>query len=156
MKFCVHKFGRPASEHYAQLVNTYQTRLKTLLPIESNILRVNDQTIQSSYQDLLKKIHDQNARTQKLQVLVCLDEHGKLVTSEDLAGKIRGWHEDSRVGTVHFAVGGAFGFSETFKSAATWTWSLSPLTLQGDLAWLTVWEQLYRAVTIIKGHPYHH
>ncbi len=156
MKFCVHKFGKPSADNFAQLAATYQTRLKTMLPIDSNIIRVNDRTVEQSYNDLLQKLKDSQTKSQRQQILVCLDERGKLTTSEEIASKMRQWHEDSRIGTVHFAVGGSFGFTDEFRQAAAWRWSLSPLTLQGDLAWLTVWEQLYRAATIIRGHPYHH
>lgn len=156
MKFCVHKFGRPSADQFAQLVTTYQTRLKTMLPVDSNIIRVNEQNVQSNYTDFLKKLTDTSSKTQRQQILVCLDERGKLATSVELAEKVRTWNDDTRIGMVHFAVGGSHGFSDEFKQAATWKFSLSPLTLQGDLAWLLLWEQLYRAVTIIKGHPYHH
>lgn len=156
MKFCVDKFGRPAADSYSALAEMYQKRLKPIFPIDSNILRVNDQTIQTAYSDFLRKLADVSAKTQKQQILVCLDEGGKQVTSEVLAAKVREWQDDARIGTVHFAIGGSFGFSEEMKKAAHWKWGLSSLTLQGDLAWVTLWEQLYRAVMIIKNHPYHH
>jgi 23S rRNA (pseudouridine1915-N3)-methyltransferase len=53
-------------------------------------------------------------------------------------------------------VGDSHGLSQDVRDAADFTWALSPLTLQGDLAWLVLWEQVYRAVTLNKGIPYHH
>jgi len=87
---------------------------------------------------------------------VALDERGVVWTSRDLATKLQSWADDPRVKAIRFVVGDAHGLSQDVRDAADLTWSLTPLTLQGDLAWLILWEQVYRAVTLNKGIPYHH
>ncbi len=87
---------------------------------------------------------------------VALDEKGATWTSRDLATKLQSWADDPRVKSVRFVVGDAHGLSQDVRDSADFTWGLSPLTLQGDLAWLILWEQVYRAVTLNKGIPYHH
>lgn len=98
-----------------------------------------------------------SARPQKPgTITVALDEKGAQWTSRDLAAKMQAWTDDPRVKSVRFVVGDAHGLSQDVRDAADFTWALSGLTLQGDLAWLLLWEQVYRAVTLNKGIPYHH
>lgn len=87
---------------------------------------------------------------------VALDEKGAIWTSRDLATKLQAWADDPRIKAVRFVVGDAHGLSKDVRDSADFTWALSPLTLQGDLAWMILWEQVYRAVTLNKGIPYHH
>jgi 23S rRNA (pseudouridine1915-N3)-methyltransferase len=87
---------------------------------------------------------------------VALDEKGSPWNTLELAARIQRWTDDPRVKNVRFVVGYAHGLSKDVRDSADFTWALSPLTLQGDLAWLLLWEQVYRAVTINKGIPYHH
>ena len=88
------------------------------------------------------------------QFRVVLDERGEQVTSKALADRISAW-EHSRVKTVALIIGGAEGHTETLRAAAGWTWSLSRLTLQHELALLVALEQIYRAYSIKAGAPYH-
>lgn len=85
---------------------------------------------------------------------VVLDERGDHVTSRELAKKIDAWEQR---GPRDFAViiGGADGHTDELRKAAGWTWSLSKLTLQHELALVVTLEQLYRAYTIKAGLPYH-
>lgn len=85
---------------------------------------------------------------------VVLDERGKSPTSRELAAQWTAW-EHRAVQKVAFLIGGADGHGPAVKAAADWTWSLSPLTLQHELAAVVVLEQLYRAHTLRAGHPYH-
>jgi len=52
-------------------------------------------------------------------------------------------------------IGGADGHSQQFRDKARLCWSLSTLTMQHDIAWVMLMEQIYRAYTIIRGEPYH-
>ena len=63
----------------------------------------------------------------------------------------------TQVGNAHidFVIGGAAGVSDEVRQQAKHTWSLSNLTLPHQLARVLVVEQLYRAFSIIQGHPYH-
>ena len=84
---------------------------------------------------------------------VALDERGSLVTTTELARRISRWQETGH--DIAFIIGGADGLAEAVKQAATFTWSLSPLTLPHGLARVVLAEQLYRALSILHNHPYH-
>jgi len=86
--------------------------------------------------------------------LVLLDEQGKQLSSEELA-KFLGGHQDRNPLPLLFAVGAADGFSDQARQAATLVLSLGRMTLAHELARVVLLEQLYRAFTILKGHPYH-
>ena len=83
-----------------------------------------------------------------------LDETGKGIGSEVFAGKLEAWEMD-RVKTVAVLIGGADGHTEETRRKADFLMSLSPLTLQHELALVVFLEQLYRAGTIRRGEPYH-
>jgi 23S rRNA (pseudouridine1915-N3)-methyltransferase len=88
-------------------------------------------------------------------ILICLDERGKGLTSRQLAVKLRSWVETpSR--TPCFVVGGAYGLSDQVLKQAEVRLSLGPMTLPHDLARLVLCEQLYRAAAINHNLPYHH
>jgi 23S rRNA (pseudouridine1915-N3)-methyltransferase len=89
----------------------------------------------------------------KTGLLVVLDEHGKQVTSPQLAQKFQDWLAGGR--DVALIIGGADGLAPEIKARADWTWALSPLTLPHGLVRVLVAEQLYRAHSILQGHPYH-
>jgi 23S rRNA (pseudouridine1915-N3)-methyltransferase len=86
--------------------------------------------------------------------LVLLDGRGQQLSSEELA-KFLGDYQDRNPLPLLFAVGGADGFSDQARQAATLVLSLGKMTLAHELARVVLLEQLYRAFTILKGHPYH-
>jgi len=87
-------------------------------------------------------------------VLVLLDGRGKQFSSEEFA-KWLGEHQDRSSAPLLFAIGAADGFSEEARRAATLVLSLGRMTLAHELARVVLLEQIYRAFTILKGHPYH-
>jgi len=86
--------------------------------------------------------------------LVLLDGRGKQLSSEELAKFLQDWQQHG-LQPLLFAVGPADGFTEAARHAAHFTLSLGKMTLAHELARVILLEQLYRAFTIIKGHPYH-
>lgn len=86
--------------------------------------------------------------------LVLLDSRGKQLSSEELARWL-GDYQDRNPLPLLFAVGGADGFSDSARKSATLVLSLGKMTLAHELARVVLLEQLYRAFTILKGHPYH-
>ena len=86
--------------------------------------------------------------------LVLMDSRGKEFSSEQLA-KFLGDYQDRNPLPLIFAVGGADGFSDAARAAAQHTLSLGKMTLAHELARVVLLEQVYRAFTILKGHPYH-
>ena len=84
---------------------------------------------------------------------VALDEHGRQVKTAELAGFLRAWRQDGR--DVAFVIGGADGLDPAIKKGADLLLALSALTLPHGLARLLLIEQLYRAASLLQGHPYH-
>ena len=85
--------------------------------------------------------------------LVALARQGTAWSSEDLARRVGRWTQEAR--PVALAIGGSRGLAPDLIAAADDRWSLGPLTLPHELARVVVAEQLYRAVTILRGEPYH-
>jgi 23S rRNA (pseudouridine1915-N3)-methyltransferase len=85
--------------------------------------------------------------------VVLLDERGRQPTSQDLAGKLSAWQTDGR--NLCFVIGGPDGVPESCHGRADYVWSLSNLTLPHGLARVLFAEQLYRAWSLLSGHPYH-
>jgi 23S rRNA (pseudouridine1915-N3)-methyltransferase len=86
--------------------------------------------------------------------LVALDERGKAIDSHGFAQQLVHWRDDGRAG-VGFVIGGADGLDPDFVARADLTLSFSPLTWPHQLGRIMLAEQLYRATTILSGHPYH-
>ena len=86
--------------------------------------------------------------------LVALDRTGRALSSEALSERLAGWMQ-ARHTAVVFALGSASGLAESVVAKAHERWSFGPLTLPHDLARVVLWEQLYRAQTILSGVPYH-
>lgn len=87
------------------------------------------------------------------QRLVILDERGDDLTTLKLAKRLEHWMQDGRDAAL--LIGGADGLDEELKAAADDRLRLSSLTLPHGLARLVLCEQLYRAASVIKNHPYH-
>ena len=87
-------------------------------------------------------------------VLIAFDERGTSLTSEAFAQHIGSWRDDGRA-AVHFVVGGPDGLDGRVRGAADLVLSFGALTLPHQLVRALVVEQLYRALTILAGHPYH-
>jgi 23S rRNA (pseudouridine1915-N3)-methyltransferase len=85
--------------------------------------------------------------------LVLLDSRGKQFSSEELAEFLE--REQLNATPLLFAIGGSDGFSEEARRQAGFTLSLGKMTLPHELARVVLVEQLYRAFTILKHHPYH-
>lgn len=86
--------------------------------------------------------------------LVLMDSRGKQFSSEEFA-KFLGDYQDHNPLPLVFAIGPADGFSEAARGVAQHTISLGRMTLAHELARVVLLEQVYRAFTILKGHPYH-
>ena len=87
-------------------------------------------------------------------VLVALDEHGRGVDSQAFARQLERWRDDGRP-AVSFVVGGPDGLDPALVRDADLVLSFSPLTWPHQMVRIMLAEQLYRATTILSGHPYH-
>lgn len=85
--------------------------------------------------------------------VVALEVRGKAWSTEQLAGRLESWMGDGR--DVALLIGGPEGIEPGLSAQADERWSLSPLTLPHPLVRIVVAEQLYRAWSVTRGHPYH-
>ena len=92
--------------------------------------------------------------TAKAEIVIALDEAGKPQTSRAFAELIRK-HRDGGCARLAFAIGGPDGHGPELKRRAAAVVSLGAMTLPHGLARIVLLEQIYRAVTIVGGHPYH-
>lgn len=84
---------------------------------------------------------------------IALDEHGEAPTTRQLADRLVKWMDGGR--DVAFIIGGPDGLDPRIKSSADETMRLSSLTLPHALVRVILAEALYRAISVIKSHPYH-
>ncbi|MCA9569125.1 MAG: 23S rRNA (pseudouridine(1915)-N(3))-methyltransferase RlmH, partial [Myxococcales bacterium] len=85
--------------------------------------------------------------------LVALDERGERLDSHAFAAMLESLTLE---GTVTFLIGGAYGLDPSVRKAASRTVKLSDAVLNHEVARVVLFEQLYRAVTLLEGIPYHH
>ena len=96
---------------------------------------------------------EQQKQKKERHKLVLLDSRGKQFSSEELSEFLQ--REQVNAIPLLFAIGGSDGFSEEARRTAGLTLSLGKMTLPHELARVVLVEQLYRAFTILKNHPYH-
>lgn len=101
---------------------------------------------------------DEAARLAKISagagVTIALDERGRTMTSAEFA-KMLARHRDGGAKSAVFLIGGPDGHGASVVETATLRLSLGPMTLPHGFARVVLVEQLYRAATILTGHPYH-
>lgn len=145
MKIRIAWIGKTKDPSFASLTDEYLKRISRYARVEA--LNVRDES------DLLAKCRAEGKGGSK-SALVLIDSRGRELSSEQFA-KFLGDHQDRNPLPLTFAIGGADGFSNTARSAAQETISLGKMTLAHELARVVLVEQIYRAFTILKGHPYH-
>jgi 23S rRNA (pseudouridine1915-N3)-methyltransferase len=84
---------------------------------------------------------------------VALDQHGRMVSTAELARLLEGWRGEGS--DVAFLIGSADGLDEQLKRSARLMLSLSAMTFPHQLVRVLLAEQLYRAASLMQGHPYH-
>jgi len=156
MKIQIWSVGKNHESYVKDGVDDFTKRISHYYPVEWHIIPVPKNTAMLSEADLKKS----EAKTildwlQKDDYLVALDEYGKEMSSEQLAGFIQSRGNES-VKQVIFLIGGAFGLDESVLKRAHFRWSLSKLTFPHQLVRLILTEQLYRACSIIRNEKYHH
>jgi 23S rRNA (pseudouridine1915-N3)-methyltransferase len=94
------------------------------------------------------------AKLAGVEYVVAMDEHGRSIRSDTFA-MLLAKQRDTGTGSLAFVVGGPDGHGPGLLARANYTLTLSALTLPHGLARIVLAEQLYRATTILTGHPYH-
>lgn len=145
--------GRPRDSATAALHDRYATRLRRL-GVEYEPAWVPEVRPGAQFSD--RHVREREARLLDERLaergaLVALDGRGQAVTSEQLARRLGGFGRRETT----FVVGGPLGLDRAILDRADWVWSLSPLTFPHELVRVIVVEQLYRAMTLLRGLPYH-
>ncbi len=151
MKLRVVAIGKDRKGRLEPAVQDYAARLATLQPFELVVAgeaQGDDEAARRAEAQLLR------AKLRQKDLLVMLDERGEQLTSAGLAERIQRV-ERSGGRDLAFVIGGPSGLHPAFLAEADWTLALSKLTLPHQLARLIIIEQLYRALTILRGLPYH-
>jgi len=132
----------------------YQEALARYVRCEATILR----DARDSRDTQARRLREGQALLQALgprDRVVGLDERGASHASTALAAKLKVWIEDPGRAPC-FVIGGPYGFSPEAESRFDERLSLGPGTLPHELARVVLLEQLYRGMSILAGHPYHH
>lgn len=145
MKIKIVWIGKTKEPAIASLTDEYLKRISRYVEVEGVSLR--DEA------DLLAK-YGKDSKSGGKCSLVLLDSRGKDLTSEQFA-KFLGDYQERNPQPLVLSVGGADGFSADVKSSVHSMISLGKMTLAHELARVVLLEQVYRAFTILKGHPYH-
>jgi 23S rRNA (pseudouridine1915-N3)-methyltransferase len=133
-----------ARDPFENLIATYLDRCSAFAQCRSESFRTENA--------LFEWLDRQQRRAPAIKVL--LDSRGRNMASEAFAQWI-GRQRDSGAQQIVFAIGPADGWSEDARKRATLLLSLGSFTLAHALARLVLAEQIYRAFTILTGHPYH-
>ncbi len=152
MKIKIAWIGRTKEPAIQSLTDEYLKRISRYVQVEGVALRDEEALLQICG----RAASARPGRTIKAgkSTLVAMDSHGKQFSSEQFARFLGDYQERNPLPLV-FAVGPGDGFSKTAVGAAQHTISLGPMTLAHELARVILLEQIYRAFTILEGHPYH-
>lgn len=156
MEICVLSIGKISSEWIAKGVKLFESRITRYTKFTSMVLS-DVKTSKSLPKDQIKeeegKMFLQNISPSDYVAL--LDEKGKEFTSREFSDWIQKQMSSGKKRLV-LVIGGPFGFSSQMYDRANFKISLSKMTFTHEMAKLLTSEQIYRALTILKGEPYHH
>ena len=156
MKITLLAIGKTDNKELDKLIGQYTARIGHYLPFELKIIpdvkRSGKTTEESQKLAEGKEILSELAPTDKLMLL---DERGKSFSSREFASFLEGKMLQSERRLV-FVIGGPYGFSPEVYARANEQLSLSKMTFSHQMVRLFITEQIYRAMTILRGEPYHH
>ena len=156
MKIALILVGKTVNKHFVELIDEYAGRVKhyigfdivTIPELKNTKNLSTDQQKQQEGELILKQM-------QAGDHVVLLDEHGKELRSVEFSA-----YMEQKMQTVNkrlvFVIGGPYGFSPEVYGRANEKLSLSKMTFSHQMVRLIFVEQLYRAMTIMRGEPYHH
>ena len=148
--------GKTSTEALASEIEKYARRITHYLPFEIKVIP--DIKKGKAFDPVKQKIAEGELLLKEIErpdTVILLDERGREMTSREFAAFV-----DKKVSVqarnIFFVVGGPYGFSEDVYRRADGMMSLSKMTFPHEMVRLFFVEQLYRAMTILRGEPYHH
>jgi len=156
MKILLLAIGKTDASYIKEGIREYEKRLTRYLPYEMKIIP--DIKNSKNLTENLQKQKEGEEILSKLEnndFVVLLDENGKQFTSVDFSKFIS---QKMLMGLKRlvFVIGGPYGFSDEVYKRGNYLISLSKMTFSHQMVRMIFAEQLYRAMTIMKGEPYHH
>lgn len=156
MKIQILVIGKTNADFISSGTEQYLSRLKHYMPVELRVLQdVKNTRKMTEEQQKLAEGELFIAQLQPGDFVILLDERGKELTSREFAQFI-----DKKSSTLSrnliFVIGGPYGFSKAMYDRADDKLSLSRMTFSHEMVRLFFVEQIYRAMTILRGEPYHH
>ena len=155
MKIQLLMTGKTNDPRLQSLIDDYQQRLKHYVPFELVVIP-DIKNAKSLSQEQLKSAEGDAilSRLTPATDVVLLDEHGREYRSVEFADYLQKKMSSGR--DLAFVIGGAFGFSPAVYERANGKLSLSQMTFSHQMIRIMAIEQIYRAMTILRGEPYHH
>lgn len=155
MKITLLVVGKTTNADLQKLIDDYKERLGHYLSFSLQVIPdiKNSKNLSQEEQKQREGQLILNALT-PTDRLILLDEHGKEYRSIEFAQQLNVWLSAGQ--NIVFAVGGPYGFSKSVYARANGKLSLSKMTFSHQMIRLFFTEQLYRAMTILRGEPYHH
>ena len=153
MKIRVLCVGKPRERGMVELHDEYAERIRRL-GVEYETSFAAEVRADGRYSDDHVRERESRALLEALDgkgALIALDRGGRALSSEELAGCLERW----AMPRAQFLVGGPLGHHPGLLREAGHVWSLSSLTFPHELVRVILAEQLYRALTILRGMPYH-
>ena len=158
MRLVIAAVGRMKAGPERELLERYVTRARaTARPLgvsNLDLVEVDEGRGRSAEERKREEAASLTSRLPAGAVVIVLDERGKSLTSPDFARRL-GTIIDGGTPALAFAIGGPDGFDAGFRSAAREVVSFGAATLPHQLVRVVLAEQVYRATTILTGHPYH-
>ncbi len=156
MKITFVVVGKTTEDYLQKGIKIYENRMKHYLPFEyieikdlKNTRNLSELQVKEKEGELIEKVFQPGDH------IVLLDENGKQYTSVQFSDKIAEFMVRGLKRLV-FVVGGPYGFSDKLYQIANEKLSLSKMTFSHQMVRLFFVEQIYRAMTIQRGEPYHH
>lgn len=156
MEICVISIGKINTNWILEGVGIYESRINRYTKY-STIVIPDIKNPKSLSTDNIKEEEGKQilGNLQPSDYVVLMDEKGKEFTSREFAGWIQKQFNTGRKRLV-IIIGGPFGFSDSVYQRCDYKMALSKMTFTHEMAKLILSEQMYRAMTILKGEPYHH
>lgn len=151
MKLRVVWIGKTRSRELSSLIDEFLERLRRFVPVE--ITEIRDPKTGNDKRQMAEEEERLLAALEPDDRVVALDAGGHAWSSQQLAQFV-GKHLGNDPRRLTFVIGGYGGMTEKVKARAERKWSLSPLTFTHEMTRVLVVEQLYRAMCILKNHPY--
>lgn len=146
--------GRPHASFWKDASAHYLERISRWRQVTDTVIRDSDPAL-----PVARRVEDEGKRIlaalSPQDIVVCLDEKGRSMTSREFFRFLEGMSNDATRRPC-FIVGGPFGLHESVRRQARHLIAFGPQTLPHELARVVLLEQLYRAETLLRNMPYHH